>query len=177
MELLICSHSAYAPMQTLHILALTVTWITHKTLPLKLPSQLQTNSHNPRDKQVEEEELDSSSHLRGPTRSFPWTTYPNLHLNFVSVTLPLTSTLWWSLAGPVLWWDGYPPKLLPWLSPSTISLGSAIRSHGFSYHCYGDDTKMFLFFPPWSDTHGWQTSLLGQLHIISSSTLVKLNSS
>ncbi|MEL7079446.1 MAG: reverse transcriptase family protein [Cyanobacteria bacterium J06582_2] len=47
----------------------------------------------------------------------------------------------------------------------TTSLGSVISSHGFSYHCYADDTQLVLSFPP-SDTQV-ETRIAGCLADIS----------
>ncbi len=34
------------------------------------------------------------------------------------------------------------------LSVYMTSLGSVTHEHGFSYHCYADDTQLYLSFPP-----------------------------
>jgi len=53
----------------------------------------------------------------------------------------------------------------------TISLGSVITSHGFSYPCYADNTQLFVSFPPLTpksqhaSLNAWLTSANGQLPI------------
>ena len=76
------------------------------------------NSHSPWDKQVKQEELDSSSHSHDP-----WTTYPDLQLNS-TLSLShflLNSTLWCSIALPVL------------------SMTSLMRQTAFAHHDAPDD--------------------------------------
>ena len=74
------------------------------TPPLCLPYQLPTLSHTPQRKPVKEEELTSSSHPCGSTRSFPWITDPDLSLNSMLCLSPSnsSSTQWWSISLPIL---------------------------------------------------------------------------
>ena len=44
------------------------------------------------------------------------------------------------------------PTRLSIRTASVFTLGSAITSHGLSYHCYADNTQLFLSFPLSSST-------------------------
>ena len=84
---------AYTAFQSLHFMALTETsqrpGSSRNTLPLQPPSP-PTLSPTPPDPLGEAGERDSSSLQSGHTRSVPWNTWPDLHLNsMLSFTLPI----------------------------------------------------------------------------------------
>ncbi len=71
-------------------------------------------------------------------------------------------------------------------SPSTSSLGSVIQKHGFSYHCYADDTQLNFSFQPddptvavriaacLTDISGWMKDHPLQLNLAKTELLVVL---
>ena len=102
MEPPVCSQEGrHVSLQTLQFLALTETWITpEKKLQLQPTSQLPTHCHTHQDKQVKQENLESSSQPCGPARSFQWTTHPDLDSNSMLSLSPFLSNsiLWQSIA-------------------------------------------------------------------------------
>ena len=78
---------------------------------------------------------------------------------FISYLTKSTSQVTWngSLSKPCFLETGVPQGSVPGpllFSLYTRSLGSAITSHGFFYHCYADlHTQLVFSFPFYSDTH------------------------